>query len=95
MISFRLIRRPRRLRHLRRLAASTAPTTRLYLPGRRPVGTRPKVAMPPSLPPGFYPATQAQPRLAAPDGDELNVQALLQTLIDGPAAGLPTEVRDG
>lgn len=95
VISFRLIRLLRRPRHLRRIAASTAPTTRLYLPGRRHAATRSQVVMPSALPPGFRPTAKAAARLALPDDDERTVQVLLQTLIDGRPTALPTEVRDG
>ncbi|MEV7711193.1 hypothetical protein [Streptomyces sp. NPDC088270] len=72
------IRRPRRLRHLRRLAAPGATVTRL--PG--PLCPAPHPAtVPPQLPDGFQPTTPASAPEptgpAAADPDELQVRAWL------------------
>ncbi|MFB8033998.1 hypothetical protein ACFC5Z_13785 [Streptomyces sp. NPDC056004] len=71
------IRRPRRLRHLRRLAAPVATVT--CLPG--PLLAAPHSAMvPPGLPDGFQPATTPTPAPtdpAAADPAELQVRAWL------------------
>ncbi|MFJ5804031.1 hypothetical protein [Streptomyces decoyicus] len=84
MFACLLLRRPRRLRHLRRLAAATAPATRTLLPGH-PLPPRPAVPTPPTrLPPAFEPA---EPTLPSPAGhdDECHMQARLQSAIDGRA----------
>ncbi|MFB6876353.1 hypothetical protein [Streptomyces sp. NPDC056323] len=71
------IRRPRRLRHLRRLAAPVATVTRL--PGRLGPAAKPATVLP--LPCGFQPAPATPPTAPAatvPDLDELTVRAWLQ-----------------
>lgn len=74
-----LIRRPRRLRHLRRLAATDGPTTRTLLPGRL-APLRPGKL--PPLPPAFRPVV-IPPAPGAPDQEEMDVRARLQAAIDG------------
>ncbi|MFF4950580.1 hypothetical protein [Streptomyces chattanoogensis] len=74
-----LIRRPRRLRHLRRLAATDGSTTRTLLPGR-PASLR-QTALP-TLPPEFR-APAIPPAPAAPDQEEMDVRARLQAAVDG------------
>ncbi|WP_411121281.1 hypothetical protein [Streptomyces sp. x-19] len=89
MLSFCVMRRSRRLRHLRRLADRTTVVTRLYLPGHHPAAARHRVEPTPG------PAPRARLHEGGPDGDERNVQALLQILIDGRPTALPREARDG
>ncbi|MFJ5804362.1 hypothetical protein [Streptomyces decoyicus] len=74
-----LIHRPRRLRHLRRLAATVGPTTRTLLP-THPVP--PRHNAPETLPSGFC-AAAIRPDVAAPDQEEMAVRARLQTAVDG------------
>ncbi|MER5501294.1 hypothetical protein ABT096_29395 [Streptomyces sp. NPDC002561] len=71
------VRRPRRLRHLRRLA--DAPVTVTRLPGR-PLPAPPATTVPQRLPDGFRPATTPVPAPTGPaaaDADELAVRAWL------------------
>ncbi|MDK0524844.1 hypothetical protein [Streptomyces sp. ML-6] len=71
------VRRPRRLRHLRRLA--DVPVTVTRLPGR-PLPAPPAATVPRRLPDGFRPATTPAPAptaLATADADELAVRAWL------------------
>ncbi|MFF8618140.1 hypothetical protein [Streptomyces sp. NPDC015350] len=71
------VRRPRRLRHLRRLAETPVTVTRL--PGR-PLPAPPAATVPQRLPDGFRPATNPAPAPADPaaaDADELAVRAWL------------------
>ncbi|WP_327156679.1 hypothetical protein [Streptomyces tubercidicus] len=74
-----LIRRPRRLWHLRRIAATDGPTTRTLLPGR--LAPLRHSTLPP-LPPAFRPAA-IPPDPGAPDKEEMDVRARLQAAIDG------------
>lgn len=69
------IRRPRRLRHLRRLAAPGATVTRL--PGRLGPAAKPVAALP--LPCGFHSVLTTDPAapVGAPDLDEMTVRAWL------------------
>lgn len=86
-----LIRRPRRLRHLRRLAVATAqPTTRTLLPGHL-APARPATVL--QLPHGFELAGPACTVPAAPDEDERTAQSRLQTAIDGRAHTAAAEAR--
>ncbi|MGW2183325.1 hypothetical protein ACWCXX_35840 [Streptomyces sp. NPDC001732] len=69
--------RPRRLRHLRRLAET--PVTATRLPGR-PLPAPLAAAVPQRLPDGFRPATSPTPAPTGPavaDADELAVRAWL------------------
>ncbi|MFF8717514.1 hypothetical protein ACF07T_39880 [Streptomyces sp. NPDC015184] len=73
------VRRPLRLRRLRRLA--DAPVTVTRLPGR-PLPAPPAATVPQRLPDGFRPAAiptpvPADPAAAAADADELTVRAWL------------------
>ncbi|MFJ2249210.1 hypothetical protein [Streptomyces sp. NPDC087862] len=68
------IRRPRRLRHLRRLAAPGATVTRL--PGPLRPAPHP-VTVPPQLPDEFQPTTPEPMDPAAADPGELQVRAWL------------------
>ncbi|MFD8853605.1 hypothetical protein [Streptomyces sp. NPDC059604] len=71
------VRRPRRLRHLRRLA--DVPVTVTRLPGR-PLPAPPATVVPQWLPDGFRPATTPVPAPTGPataDADELAVRAWL------------------
>ncbi|MFG2097225.1 hypothetical protein [Streptomyces sp. NPDC048612] len=93
MFACLLIRRPRRLRHLRRLAAATAPATRTLLPGH-PASLRPAVpAQPTRLPFAFEPAEPILPSPARPDDDERHTQARLQVAIDGRAHSAAQKAR--
>ncbi|MFJ5802968.1 hypothetical protein [Streptomyces decoyicus] len=74
-----LIRRPRRLRHLRRLAATAGPTTRTLLPAHP---APPRRNAPETLPSGFC-AAAIRPDAAAPDQEEMAVRARLQAVVDG------------
>ncbi|MFI2360442.1 hypothetical protein OG582_39420 (plasmid) [Streptomyces anulatus] len=70
------IRRPRRLRHLRRLAAPVTTVTRL--PGRLTPAPKPATALP--LPSGFHPAPTPAPAApaTAPDQAEQAVRGWLK-----------------
>ncbi|WP_329182168.1 hypothetical protein OG754_40300 (plasmid) [Streptomyces decoyicus] len=95
MFACLLIRRPRRLRHLRRLAATGGPATRTLLPGH-PAPPHPATApaLPTHLPPAFAPVEPTLPAQAAPDhDDERGVQARLQAAIDGRSHTLRPEPR--
>ncbi|MFG2284829.1 hypothetical protein ACGFOU_01905 [Streptomyces sp. NPDC048595] len=83
-----VIRRPRRLRHLRRLAATDGPTTRTLLPTHP---APPRSNAPTTLPPGFRTAA-IHPDPATPDQEEMDVRARLQAAIDGrPTSPAPQQ----
>ncbi|GAB7036027.1 hypothetical protein AB0G35_24115 [Streptomyces sp. NPDC021749] len=96
MFACLLIRCPRRLRHLRRLAAATVPATRTLLPGHPAPPRTALHAQPTHLPPAFTSAEPVRQPQAAPEGDdERGVQARLQTAIDGRPHTLGPEANDG
>ncbi|MFF8790837.1 hypothetical protein [Streptomyces sp. NPDC015125] len=79
MFACLLIRRPRRLQHLRRLAATGGPATRTRLPGPLLSAPQPE-AVPAGLPAGFRPASPSPSAPAGPaavDAAELSVRARL------------------
>ncbi|MFJ2900260.1 hypothetical protein ACIO87_35970 [Streptomyces sp. NPDC087218] len=90
------VRRPLRLRHLRRFADAPATVTRL--PGR-PLPAPPAATVPQRLPDGFRPATTPAPAPTTPataDADELAVRAWLHHDQHGhtdTTTGTDTEVR--
>ncbi|WP_051877320.1 hypothetical protein [Streptomyces natalensis] len=93
MFTCLLIRRPRRLRHLRRLATSTNPATRTRLPCRP---CTPHENVLPPLPAGFPPAPiQTVPDPKAPGADELRIRARLYAVVDSLQGATPPEVEAG